>query len=185
MHAEIERFLEELLSCAVASSKYIHSQLGHVTEAGAAAMVHHQSRGFLEGRKDSTPYYLSRGRILADMPKRLEDAIQSIELSVVAGNNGIKKHDIRRLMGWIGIDTSEIDATLVAALEAFGSERGDAAHLSRREIWRRFNGKYVHAQIAKVRRLPAPSDEVVAVHAVLQLLPALDRLVQVRARKAI
>lgn len=184
MHAELERYFEDSLLSSVRSSLYIFNNCGaRLIVPAAAAMVHHQSRLFFEGKNGATSYYLSNSRIVRDMPKRLEDAIQAVDAAVVGGNNGIKKHDIRKLFGWIGVDISEIDGTLVAALETFGSERGDAAHLSRREIWRRFHRGTSGGNQPRVRRLPSPSDEVTAVNAVLRLLPAFDRLVQGRMKE--
>ncbi|MEV5430600.1 hypothetical protein [Streptomyces sp. NPDC052701] len=186
MHAELERYFEDSLLCSVRSSLHIFNNCnGAITVPAAAAVIHHQSKLFFDGKNGATSFYLSKSRIMQDMPVRLEAAIAAIESGVVGGNNGIKKHDIRKLVGWIGIDISEIDPTLVAALEIFGSERGDAAHLSRREIWRRYHRGTSGGNQPRVRRLPAPSDEVTAVNAVLKLLSGFDQLIQHRMRQLI
>lgn len=186
MHAELERYFEDSLLCAVRTSLHVFNNCnGRITVPAAAAVVQHQSKLFFEGKNGATSFYLSKSRIVQGMPGRLELAIQAIESGVVGGNHGVKRHDIRKLVGWVGVDISEIDQTLVAALETFGSERGDAAHLSRREIWRRFRRGTSGGNQPRVRRLPAPSDEVTAVNAVLRLLPAFDRLIQSRSREVI
>ncbi|GAA2369883.1 hypothetical protein GCM10010417_35270 [Streptomyces carpaticus] len=186
MHAELERYFEDSILCSAQSSLHIfHNCGGRIVVPAAAAVVHHQSKLFFEGKNGSTSYYLSKTRIVQAMPNRLELAIETIENGVVGANNGIKKKDIRKLVGWIGIDISEIDANLLAALETFGAERGDAAHLSRREIRRRYHRGTSGANQPKVRRLPSPSDEVSAVNAVISLLPEFDRIIQKRMREVL
>lgn len=186
MHAELERYFEDTLICSARSSLYLFLNCGNVINTlAAAAVTHHQSKTFFDEKRGATSFYLSKARIIQDMPQRLEAAIAVIEGTIAGSNNGIKRRDIRKLVGWIGIDVSEIDSTLLAALDTFGSERGDAAHLSRREIWRRFHRGTSGSNQPRVRRLPSPSDEVTAVNAVLRLLPELDRLIRTRMREFI
>ncbi|WP_330356207.1 HEPN domain-containing protein [Streptomyces chartreusis] len=183
MHAEIERYLEDTALTALLSSQEIFkSKNGRITHPAGSALSHYRSKCFLEG-KDGAESAFPDSRVLATYAlSKLEDAVKWIEISIITNNNGIKPTDVRKLMGWIGIDSSELDPNLLDALKRLGTERGDAAHLSRREIWRRYKRKVAPAGAPKIRRLPSPSDEVAAVDAVLKLLPQLDRLVQARLR---
>ncbi|MEU1801806.1 HEPN domain-containing protein [Streptomyces sp. NPDC019937] len=183
MHAEIERYLEDTVLSALLSSQEIFRNLNRrITHPASSALSHYRSKCFLEGKDGAEPAFLDSNTLATYALSKLEDAVKWIEISIVANNNGIKPANIRKLMGWIGIDSSDLDPNLLYALKRLGTERGDAAHLSRREIWRRYKRKVVPAGAPKIRRLPSPSDEVAAVDAVLKLLAQLDRLVQARLR---
>lgn len=183
MHAEIERFLEDTaLSALLSSQEIFNSTNGRITHPARSALSHYRSKCFLEGREGAESAFPDSSILSAYASSKLEDAVKWIEISIVANNNGIKPADVRKLMGWIGIDSADLDPNMLDALKRLGTERGDAAHLSRREIWRRYNRKVAPAGAPKIRRLPSPSDEVAAVDAVLKLLPQLDRLVQARLR---
>lgn len=185
MHAEIERYLEDVLASALLSSLEIFKKIGKVTHPAASALSHYRSKCFLDGQDGVDSGFADSQEIVQYAQLKLEDVVQWIEVSVVKNNNGIKPADIRKLLGWLGVSLSLLDPSLLDALKTFGTERGDAAHLSRREIWRRYSGRSVRAGHSKIRRLPSPSDEIAAVDAVLKLLPQLDRLVQKKLREVV
>ncbi|NEB42456.1 HEPN domain-containing protein [Streptomyces sp. SID14515] len=186
MHAEIERHFEDtVLSALLSSHEIFKNKNGKLTLPAGSALAHYRSKCFIEGQSAAESSFADSRLIATYAASKLEEAIRWIETSIVTKNNGIKPTDIRRLMGWIGVDSSDLNADLLESLKSLGNERGDAAHLSRREIWRRYERKISPAGASKIRRLPSPSDEVAAVDAVLKLLPELDRLVQSRLRSTI
>ncbi|MFH9114072.1 HEPN domain-containing protein [Streptomyces globisporus] len=185
MHAEIERYLEDALAAALLSSLEILNNLGKVTHPAASALAHYRSKCFLDGQENADSSFADSNEIALYAQAKLADVVKWIEGAVVKNNNGIKPADIRKLMGWLGINLSQLDPNLLDALRQLATARGDAAHLSRREIWRRYSGRSAPAGASKIRRLPSPSDEVAAVDAVLKLLPQLDRMVQAKLRDVV
>lgn len=183
MHAEIERYLEDVLISALLSSLEIFNKTGKVTHAAASTLFHYRSKCFLEGQEGAESEFVDAQAISNYAKSKLEDAVKWIEVSIVKNNNGIKPAETRKLMGWLGVNAATLDPNLLDALRTLGTERGDAAHLSRREIWRRYRRRSAPAGASKIRRLPSPSDEVAAVDAVLKLLPQLDRTVQIKLRQ--
>ncbi|MEW9554066.1 HEPN domain-containing protein [Nonomuraea sp. NPDC050783] len=184
MHAEVERYFEEVALCSLRSGQNLYKNRGTIQASAAAAISHYQSHLFLKKEsKLRTTRLLDGATIATLMPDILDETCDWFERSIVANNNGIKPENLVRLVGYLGIDQGDIDPTLFDALKTFGNERGDAAHLSRREIRRRYQGKSRNAP--RIRRLPSPSDEVIAVDAVLALLPSLDRLVHAVSRTII
>ncbi|MEU0697962.1 HEPN domain-containing protein [Streptomyces niveus] len=186
MHAEIERHFEDtVLSALLSSHEIFKSKNGTITYPAGSALSHYRSKCFIEGQVAAETTFADQRVIAHYATLKLDEAVKWVESTIVTKNHGIKPQDIRRLMGWIGVDSSEINANLLDALKLLGNERGDAAHLSRREIWRRYKRKASPAGASKIKRLPSPSDEVAAVDAVLKLLPELDRLIQTRLRSTI
>ncbi|MGW8378506.1 hypothetical protein [Streptomyces sp. ODS28] len=186
MHAEIERHLEDtVLSALLSSLKIFERQNGKVTYPAASALTHYHSKCFLDGKNDASSAFLDSHAMHQYASSILDEAIKWVETSIIYNNNGIKPKDVRKLMGWIGIDSSLLDSSLLDLLARLGRDRGDAAHLSRREIWRRYRRRTSPGNDATIRRLPSPSDEVAAVDAVLKLLAPLDKLVQYQLRQSI
>jgi hypothetical protein len=175
MHAEIERYLEETVVATLASSQHIYDRLASFRVPALAAIAVHQSLRLSDGAKDAWTD-VRAASVAREMPTALMAAISWVETSIIGSNNGVKPRDVSRLMGHVGIARRDLDPTLLDALEIFGGERGDAAHLSRREIAKRLH-RGSPPGAPKVRRLASPSDEVSRVVAVLSLLPQLDRQV--------
>jgi hypothetical protein len=51
--------------------------------------------------------------------------------NLIAGNNGIRQHNLFTIIPPIGIDESDIvDTTWIAAVDSFGRNRGEVAHKS-------------------------------------------------------
>lgn len=51
-------------------------------------------------------------------------------VKVIKGNHGIKEDNLKKIYVNLGIDTSEFDATWIAALSSYGISRGTIAHTS-------------------------------------------------------
>ncbi|WTJ69272.1 hypothetical protein OHA80_27615 [Streptomyces niveus] len=186
MHAEIERHFEDtVLSALLSSHEIFKSKNGAITYPAGSTLSHYRSKCFIDGQVTAEVTFADQHVLANYAASKLDEAVKWVEATVVSNNHGIKPQDIRKLMGWIGVDPTELNANLLDALKLLGTERGDAAHLSRREIWRRYKRKASPAGASKIRRLPSPSDEVAAVDAVLKLMPELDRLIQTRLRSTI
>jgi hypothetical protein len=181
MHAEIEQYLEDLVRYSVMSARRLYSIDGMLGCIARNAIVHYQASRYLNRDADALVDVCDTA-ILAKMPQVLDETKDGLERAILKNNHGVKKTDVRLLMGVLGIGESEIDPTLLTALNDFGTQRGDAAHLGVREIQRRYNNGSSPGGAPRIRRLPSPSDEVAAVDAVLKLLPSLDRKIQTRLK---
>jgi hypothetical protein len=183
VHAEVERYLEELVLAALASCEHLYTRLSSLRAPAFAAISLYQCSRFADGARDAWTD-LRQAKVARALPQALTDARTWVERTVVANNHGVRSQNAVKLMGHLGISRSDLDPTLLTALDIFGGERGDAAHLSRREITRRFHhGSPSWAP--KVNRLASPSDEVARVRAVLLLLPQLDLEVARRIRESV
>lgn len=175
IHAEIEQYLEELVSGTLASCDYLYRQYAELRLPGFCAVALHQAALFTRGdhgaRTDFRPTEIAKS-----LPSALADARQWVERTAIANNHGLKGSNTVGLLGYIGVDRGALDPTLLGALDVLGGERGDAAHLSRREISRRLH-RGSPPGAPRVRRLASPSDDVRMVEAVLVLLPGLDKIV--------
>jgi hypothetical protein len=182
-HAEIERYLEELVSATLASCEQLIFRGNDLRLPAFAAIVLHQAAQFGDGKADAWTD-VRPSAVVSMLPTAISAARSWVEKTTIANNNGLKPGNVTKLLGHIGIARRDLDPTLLEALKVFGGERGDAAHLSRREIRRRLH-RGSPAGLPRVIRLASPSDEVARVGAVLALLPQLDRQVTTAFRTTV
>ncbi|MBV9990243.1 MAG: hypothetical protein JOZ72_03040 [Alphaproteobacteria bacterium] len=121
VHAELETYIEERIQelIRLADSKWRSS--GKVSRTLLASCI------YSSGRTDLPSEWSSRDRFSSIVIQAIKEASGR-----VAGNNGIREHNLIRLLYVVGYDVHAVDPVLIAELDAIGSLRGDHAHISSR-----------------------------------------------------
>jgi len=94
--------------------------------------------------------------------KKIDSAIESFK-RVINQNHGIKEANLLALLLPIGIDTDDLDSAWLATMNAFGEERGVAAHTS--------------ATSGQTIRVLNPINELRRVEQIIQELLRVDELI--------
>lgn len=118
-HAEIEAYLEELAVKAAEQSLSKWQRDNRVNRCLAALMLHHN--------KDVTPSP-------STMTSHINLAVKNHIRAVRDGNHGIKENNLYSMYLPIGMDKSEVSATLLAELESLGAARGKVAHTAAKSV---------------------------------------------------
>jgi hypothetical protein len=145
-HAEIEAFCEDLAGAKARSARNTFDARGKVTPSLRRILSYYickERKSWSEVLKPSVP--------------TVRIAWQS-HLSTIESNNGVKRQNLEKLFYPVGIVEPHLDATWLAEMDSFGSNRGNWAHNS-----------------IKVLNVPDPASEVATVAKLLQGLLDLDR----------
>jgi len=162
-HAEIESYLEDRVWEAVIKAKrnWDNSGKAHCTLICLIA--------FSGQTMDLPPDTLTPNRpskMLAQekvkISKKIDSAINCFQ-RVVEQNHGVKEANLLALLLPIGVDSDELDSTLLANLNTFGKQRGLVAHSS--------------ATAYRTIQLPDPATELNAVQQIVQGLLQIDELI--------
>lgn len=122
-HAAFEQYIEDLVTVV---SREAHSQLkkdGRVCRAMLSLVA---SEAMLQVDDD-----VARRKIKSSVATNLlgfaSNAVSNLTLDIQS-NHGVTTADQRKLLLQIGVDPEEVDLTVSAALNAFGTKRGSIAH---------------------------------------------------------
>jgi hypothetical protein len=144
-HAEFEEFIESKareglarLSALATSTSF---RLKDMHQLLAIAHYFHFDIGLAD------PF--DQGRYIQKSTNLITTAEQKI-----SGNNGIKRRSFLMLCILFGVMPDDVDQTLLATLDSYGTNRGDVAHRS----------------ISRVRTIQAPSDEERSANTIVKLL---------------
>lgn len=96
------------------------------------------------------------------LSKRIESAMNVFSYAV-KNNHGIKENNVHRLLLPIGIEFHELDPILIADLNSFAEERGEAAHLSSRKN--------------RAKQQINPKDELFRVKSIIARLIKIDQAI--------
>ncbi|KGM86637.1 hypothetical protein rosmuc_02930 [Roseovarius mucosus DSM 17069] len=122
-HAAFEQYIEEIVTVV---SRNAHSQLKKDDRVCRAMLslvtseAMHQVEGDVARRK-------IKSSMASDLLGFASSAVANLTLDIQA-NHGVTTADQRKLLLQIGIDPEQVDLTVSAALNAFGTKRGSIAH---------------------------------------------------------
>lgn len=121
MHAEIETFIEDRVTFAIAESV----RNWYDRKVPTSCLFHLIVRWYPWFEKDRNPFVNPRsvqqiGDLIAMCVRKASDEI--------AQNNGIKQAAFTRLACSGGLLNDDLSGTLLASLESYGTSRGDVAH---------------------------------------------------------
>jgi hypothetical protein len=162
-HAEIESYLEERVWEAVLKAKknWDSSGKAHCTLICLIA--------FSGQTMDSPPDTLTPNKPNKELPqekvkisKKIDSAIKCFK-HVIDQNHGLKEANILALLLPIGVDSDDIDSTLLATMNTFGEKRGRVAHSS--------------ATAYRTNEQPDPANELSTVEQIVQGLLQVDELI--------
>lgn len=122
-HAALEEYLEDLCKDVASIAVRKYKQHGNITNALLGLI----SSGLL----DDISIGKAKKKVKQDLFHNIEifatEALTQFH-SVINNNNGIKKANQLSLLLPIGVDPESTDFATLAALDAFGTKRGDVAH---------------------------------------------------------
>lgn len=124
-HAEMEYYFEEV-ALAIAKKAHTKWKTENKTSTPLVSMV-----AYYEGRVWAPPNAHDGNNADKDLDWRIDEAYTHYNNSVRANNHGIKEKNILSIFLPIGIKISDIDESMLLALDNFGSERGTIAHSTR------------------------------------------------------
>ena len=124
-HAEIESYLEQVVSETANEAYDIWENKGLITDPLIAMVAYSQNAS----RTVPTSKPTDGPRDLRDRVKKAKD---SLTRYANGENNGIRERNILRLLLPIGISEYDIDTTWLSTTDSFAQERGESAHRSNR-----------------------------------------------------
>jgi RiboL-PSP-HEPN len=147
VHAEIESFCEDLVKEKVTKAIGEFTRKKRVTPILRRMIVH---------------YVVKSGKSWSDVrnptPATVHSASQS-HRETVSKNNGVKQSNLEKLLFPLGLTELASDATWLAQMDSFGTNRGSRAHRSTRAL-----------------NPPDPATELANVNQMLEGLLKLDRM---------
>ncbi|MFB2879021.1 HEPN domain-containing protein [Floridanema aerugineum] len=162
-HAEIESYLEERVWEVVLNVKrnWDSSRKAHRT---LICLIAFSGQSMDKPPSTLTPTRGSRTHPeeKVKIDKKLDLAIKSFK-RVIDENHGVKEANILALLLPIGIDSDDLDSSLLATMNTFGEQRGQVAHSS--------------ATTYRTNQPPDPATEVNTVKQIIQGLLQVDELI--------
>lgn len=131
-HAEIEAFLEDRALAAVVRARDAWDKGRHVSRVILCLLAFSgkEMSSPPESLAAPTPNKQKSWPSLLDIGERLVPILSSFHKFVRTDNHGIKERNLLSLFLPIGLEHQKLDPTFLAAMESFGSLRGQAAHTS-------------------------------------------------------
>jgi hypothetical protein len=126
-HAEVEVFLEGIAK-DTALAAWKDWQGAHRTTRTLVTLL-----AFSEITLQLPPDAVPAPGTNRTRPIEVDDYLQkalNVFLEAIKRNHGVKEENVLRLLVPIGVAQKDLDGTLLADLESFGAERGEAAHSS-------------------------------------------------------
>ncbi len=128
VHAELESYLEDkALEITDISVKRWNSEKS-LTKALFSMIAYY------EGQRKGPPQSFDPDAFKDRRLETLVNAAVSQHKSRLRHNHGIREGNICEILFPIGFSHSDLDTTLIASLDSFGSRRGDFAHQSLRSV---------------------------------------------------
>ncbi|MBQ8611409.1 MAG: hypothetical protein IJ412_06835 [Oscillospiraceae bacterium] len=124
-HAEMEYYFEEV-ALSIARKSYVKWNSGNKTSTPLLSMV-----AYYEGSFSAPPNTHDANNADKDLNWRINTAYTNYNKMIRSNNHGIKEKNILGIFLPIGVKISDIDESMLLALENFGSERGMIAHSTR------------------------------------------------------
>jgi hypothetical protein len=125
-HACMEHFVEERCREVLRAAR-ADLNSGH-THPSVPSLLAFSGRGDLLAPTAPPSRRLEEWRQNHDLTTRVSAVIATLE-KTVSDNHGLKESNLVSLLIPLGIRPSDLDQTLVASLNSFGSDRGFAAHV--------------------------------------------------------
>ncbi|WP_334312322.1 HEPN domain-containing protein [Cognatishimia sp. SS12] len=122
-HAAFEQYIEELVS---EISKKALSELKNNDEVCRALLCLVASEAMLQVDKEVARRKI-RSTAASDLVGFASEAYTNLTRDIKS-NHGVTTADQRKLLLQVGIDPEEVDLNVSAALNAFGTKRGNIAH---------------------------------------------------------
>ncbi|HHJ18819.1 MAG TPA: hypothetical protein ENJ84_03155 [Gammaproteobacteria bacterium] len=122
-HAAFEQYIEEIVTVV---SRKAHSQLKN-DDRVCRAMLSLVASEAMQQVDDDVARRKIKSSVGSDLLSFASSAVSNLTLDIQA-NHGITTADQRKLLLQIGVDPEEVDLTVSAALNAFGTKRGSIAH---------------------------------------------------------
>lgn len=122
-HAAFEQYIEDIVTLV---SREAHSQLKK-DDRVCRAMLSLVASEAMQQVDDNVARRKIRLSMASDLLGFASSAVANLTLDVIA-NHGVTTADQRKLLLQIGVDPEEVDLTVSAALNAFGTKRGTIAH---------------------------------------------------------
>ena len=146
-HAEIEAFCEDIIRNKVDAAKHAYDRHGRVSPVM---------------RKLVSYYVVRKGRSWSDTKAPSTELVNSAaqsHMSALRDNHGIKQSNLEKLLYPVGVLQTQLNATFLAQMDSFGTNRGRHAHSS-----------------TTTTSAPDPVTEITTVNQILIGLLDLDRL---------
>lgn len=122
-HAAFEQYIEEIVTVV---SREAHSQLKK-NDRVCRAMLSLVASEAMQQVDDDVARRKIKSSVATDLLGFASSAVANLTLDIQA-NHGVTTADQRKLLLQIGVDPEEVDLTVSAALNAFGTKRGSIAH---------------------------------------------------------
>lgn len=124
-HAEMEYYFEEV-ALAIAKKSYGRWKSSNKASTPLLSLV-----AYYEGQFSPPPNTHDGNNADKDLNWRIDTAYTNYNKMVRSNNHGIKEKNVLSIFLPIGVKISDIDESMLLALENFGSERGIIAHSTR------------------------------------------------------
>lgn len=163
-HAEFESYLEEISKDIVLKTvkKWKSNNKPSLTLLSFLC-CYHSSWSHSDDMANAEIVKIAKNRVNAkDSTNEVIDIALKQYIQKIKDNHGIKESNFKSLVLPTGINIDELDASLIVALDSFGSSRGEVAHLSKK----------------RVKTLINPQDEYNKVNSILGGLAGFDLKVQ-------
>jgi hypothetical protein len=147
-HAEIEAYCEDLVVATINRARQPYTAKQKITPVLRKIIAYYIGKH----RKSWSEVTLPSSGVV--------DAAFESYTSTIRENHGVKRENLERLLYPLGVAEPSLNATWLAQMDSFGSNRGAWAHRSIRAI-----------------NPPDPSSELATVNQLLQGLLQVDRLV--------
>jgi len=136
VHAEIENYLEDLAVNIINEKIHAWNKLAKPSYIIICFIAAYHA-GWVTG-EDDVSIFSPQNKV---KPKeKIMEAINAAHQQyrkIINSNNGIKTANLKSIFLPLGIDFSDIDASWLAAIDSFGTQRGQVAH----------QAKHAHTQI--------------------------------------
>ena len=124
-HAEMEYYFEEV-ALAIAKKSYVRWKSSNKASTPLLSLV-----AYYEGQFSPPPNTHDGNNSDKDLNWRIDTAYTNYNKMIRSNNHGIKEKNVLSIFLPIGVKVSDIDESMLLALENFGSERGIIAHSTR------------------------------------------------------
>lgn len=162
-HAEIEAYFEDRALEAANSARAAWDERSHVSRIALCLLAF--SGKEMPSPPDTLEAPTENKRkawpMLVDVSERFAPVVTSFHHYVRTENHGVREKNLLSLLLPLGIGPAQLDPTFLAAIDSFGSLRGQAAHTSSRRA---------------VRQAINPAEEYRRVEGLMPGIEAIDSL---------
>ncbi|WP_310484163.1 HEPN domain-containing protein [Chamaesiphon sp. VAR_48_metabat_403] len=163
VHAEIEAYLEDRVKQVATDAKIDWDSHGKASRTLLSLLAFSGEK--MELPPDTLSPIKGSKKVLLEkikLDKKIELAVNCF-MKTIKQNHGLKESNILALLLPIGIDSSDLDLSLLVQLNAFGEQRGLVVHSS--------------ATSYRTKQPPDPVDELNKINQITQGLLRIDELI--------